>query len=206
MTHRVDSAFRAQDGADSLINTHYLSAAWTYNPLKPDLRSQFDLLTIDLLERASAPPSFKLTTAPGSVTLVATVVLSTGKQAGTSVASAVSYALIPYKEAGWHPYPYDDAWREGFISELQSPNPWDDYLIVVLQRINRDAKSTVDRKRAELAMRYRYPEARGQLWETQKYTPVRASRDRAFASRSLTCLTSHRRRPRRLTGWATASQ
>lgn len=59
-------------------------------------------------------------------------------------------------------------------------------MIVVLQRINSKAKSKVDRKRAELGLRYRYPEARGELWETQKYTQVCSRSEPALAGLSLT--------------------
>lgn len=176
---RIDSAMRAQEGEAALMPTHYLTASFLFDSQSPP-QDQFDLLTIDLRPRSSAPElhqnTFNSSLSPNAVFLISTIVNTggnSGKGAGMTLGFVNIFELKPYAEMGFESFPYDEAWREGFMSEVNGEgNPYDDYMLVVLQRINEEATSAVDRKRAEIALRERYPTAKPQLWKTQQYSEV----------------------------------
>lgn len=169
----LDSAFHAQDGDQSLISTHYLSATFIFNEEAKyaDTASRFTLLSTEAREKAQAPPELREFVEPSdNVHLISLVICR-----GVAEINVNSFKLVPYSELGYQPFPYLSSWAEWLVEELKEENPYGDPWVTAIKQLNADESETpVNQLRAQKTLQHRYPDApaAAELWVPRKYTDV----------------------------------
>ncbi|KAL8283144.1 hypothetical protein RQP46_005922 [Phenoliferia psychrophenolica] len=162
--------------------THLLVFTFHYDPHPTNIRAQFVLaagvvkLATEVLTTAQRLQVSQMRKSEESSRtalslVVCNVIVKPGlKDGGDGLSSLLPVPQMLSVPMGWDSHVIDREWLQHLKDELASPEAHPDYLLKTLMLVNSSPNSTpVEQRRAEMATRFRQPQAMIKLWVDRKY-------------------------------------